>query len=58
MVRGGDRIRMPASTAGITQYWDDVKTKVEMKPEHVIVLAVIIIIIELLLQAYGSRIFG
>ncbi len=58
MARGGDRIRMPASTAGITQYWDDVKTRIEMKPEHVIVLAVIIIIVELLLQAYGSRIFG
>ncbi len=53
-----NKIRMPASTAGITQYWDEVKTKIEMKPEHVIVLAVIIIIIELLLQAYGTSFFG
>lgn len=49
---------MPASTAGITQYWDDVKTSISMKPEYVIVFAVLIIILELLLQVYGSGIFG
>lgn len=54
----GDKIRMPASTAGITQYWDDVKTKITMKPEYVIVLALIIIAIELLLQVYGPAFFG
>ncbi len=49
---------MPASTAGITQYYDEVKTKVELKPEYVVGLAIVIIILEILLQAYGSRFFG
>ncbi len=53
-----DKIRMPASTAGITQYWDEVKTKIELKPQHVIVLAVIVVIAELLLQVYGHLLFG
>lgn len=57
MVRDS-KVRMPSSTAGITQYWDDVKTKIELKPEYVIVLAVLIIIIELLLQVYGRVWFG
>ena len=53
MPRGNDKIRMPSSTAGITQYWDEVKTKVTLKPEYVIALAILIIILEILLQTYG-----
>ena len=53
-----DRIRLPSSTAGITQYWDDVKTKVELKPVHVVALVVIIIVLEILLQVYGTSFFG
>jgi preprotein translocase subunit Sec61beta len=53
-----DRIRLPSSTAGITQYWDDVKTKVELKPVHVIALAVIIMLLEIFLQLYGASFFG
>jgi len=58
MARNDDKIRMPSTGAGITQYWDDVKTKVEMRPEYVIVLAVVIIVLELLLQVYGKSWFG
>jgi len=53
-----NKVRMPASTAGITQYWDDVKTKIELRPEHVIVLAVLIIVLEVFLQLYGKGFFG
>jgi len=58
MSRDDGRIRLPSSTAGITQYWDDVKTKVELKPQHVLVLAVLIILLEIFLQIYGKSFFG
>lgn len=58
MARDDGRIRLPSSTAGITTYWDDVKTKVELKPQHVLVLAFLIILIEMLLQIYGNGLFG
>jgi preprotein translocase subunit Sec61beta len=58
MSRDDGRIRLPSSTAGITQYWDDVKTKVELSPQMVLVLAVLIIAIEIFLQIYGKGIFG
>ena len=45
-----DKIRMPTSHAGITQYFDDYKSKIEIKAEHVIVICVIVIIFELLLR--------
>lgn len=45
-----DKISMPTSGAGITRYFDDYKSKIELKPAHVIILAVLIIIIEILLK--------
>jgi len=45
-----DKISMPSSGAGITRYFDDYKSKIEFKPAHVIVLAVIVIIIEIVLS--------
>jgi preprotein translocase subunit Sec61beta len=53
-----DRIRLPSSTAGITQYWDEVKTKVELKPAYVIALVIIVILLEIFLQVYGTSFFG
>ena len=44
-----DKISMPSSGAGITRYFDDYKSKIEIKPQHIIVLVVVIIIIELIL---------
>ncbi len=52
-----NRVRLPSSTAGITTYWDEVKTKITLRPQHVILLALLIIILELLLQLYGRGFF-
>ena len=46
-----NKVNMPASTAGITRYFDDYKSKIEFKPEHVIILAIIVILIEIFLHA-------
>lgn len=48
-----DKVSMPASTAGLTRYFDDYKSKIEFKPMHVIVLAVIIMVLVILLNNYG-----
>lgn len=52
------KVRMPATTAGITQFFDDYKSNLEFQPGHVIVLAVIIMIIVILLQIYGGFLIG
>ncbi len=44
-----NKINMPSSGAGITQYFDDYKSKIEFKPEHIVIFAVIVIVLELLL---------
>lgn len=53
-----DKVMMPSGTAGITRYFDEYKSKLRFKPGHVIVLCIIVIIITVLLHAYGSFIVG
>ena len=52
-----NKIQMPSSGAGITRYFDDYRSKLEIKPAHVVVLAVVIIIVVVLLHMQGS-LFG
>ena len=53
-----DKITMPTSTAGITRYFDDYKSKIEIKPGHVIILIVIVLILEIVLHVWGNGLFG
>lgn len=53
-----DKITMPTSTAGITRYFDDYKSKIEIKPGHVIILIVIVLILEIVLHVWGKGLFG
>lgn len=53
-----DKISMPSSMAGLTRYFDDYKSKIELKPEHVIVLIIVVILIEVLLNWQGNAWFG
>jgi preprotein translocase subunit Sec61beta len=53
-----DKIMMPSSGAGITRYFDEYKSKLRFKPGHVIVLCIIVILITILLHAYGRILVG
>jgi preprotein translocase subunit Sec61beta len=53
-----NRISMPASTAGLTRYFEDYRSKIELKPAYVLVLAVLIMIVLIVLNAYGSSLLG
>ncbi|MBI4450994.1 preprotein translocase subunit Sec61beta [Candidatus Woesearchaeota archaeon] len=50
-----DRVQMPASTAGLTRYFDDYHSKIEFKPGQVIVLAIVIMVLTILLHIYGTQ---
>jgi len=47
-----DKIKMPASFGGLTRYFEDYKSKLEIKPEHVIFLIVVVIAIEIVLRVF------
>ena len=44
-----NKINMPRSGAGITQYFDDYKSKITFQPIHIVVFAIVVILIQLLL---------
>ncbi|HLD05167.1 MAG TPA: preprotein translocase subunit Sec61beta [Candidatus Nanoarchaeia archaeon] len=52
-----NRITLPSSGAGITRYFEDYKSKIVMKPQHVIILAIVIILLIVFLHLQGS-LFG
>ena len=47
-----NRITMPSGMGGLVRYFDDYKSKIEIKPGHVIVLTVLVIVLMLLLHAF------
>jgi len=53
-----NKVRMPSSGAGITQYWDNVKTSIDLKPSHIVALCIIVIIVMIILNVYGVQMFG
>lgn len=53
-----DKIRLPSSTAGLTQYSEVSISDWQLKPGYVIVAGVGIALIILFLHIYGARILG
>lgn len=53
-----DKINLPSSGAGITRYFDEFKSKISLKPEVVIVIIALVVVLELILHLYGNAIFG
>jgi preprotein translocase subunit Sec61beta len=53
-----NKISMPTSSAGITRYFDDYKSKIVFKPGHIIFLAIFVMLIVLMLHMWGSNLIG
>ncbi len=48
----GDKVSMPSGMGGLTRYFDDYKSKIEIQPGHVVVLCVIVILIMIFLHVF------
>lgn len=53
-----DKIRMPSGMGGLVRYFDEYKSKLEIKPAHVVALIILVILIEIFLQIQGNALFG
>ena len=53
-----NKVNMPTSGGGLMRYSDESKSKLQFKPEHVIILIVIVIVIQLLLHVGAGAVFG
>ena len=45
-----ERITMPSSQGGLVRYFNEYKSKVQVKPIHVVAFAIAVIILEMLLR--------
>ena len=53
-----DKVSMPSSGGGLIRYFDDYKSKITFKPGHVIIMCVVVMIIIILLHAYGGALLS
>jgi preprotein translocase subunit Sec61beta len=49
-----NKVSMPQSTAGITRFFDEYKSKLEISPGIVIVMILVVIILMVLLHMFGT----
>jgi preprotein translocase subunit Sec61beta len=48
-----ERVQMPSGQGGLVRYFDDYQSKIRLKPGHIVVLAIVVLIIEVFLHLYG-----
>ena len=53
-----DRISMPSGMGGLMRYFDEYKSKIRIKPGHIIIMCVVVIVIMVFLYTYGNKILG
>ena len=47
------KMQMPSGMGGLVRYFDEYKSKIEFKPGHIIVLAIVVMLIILALHTWG-----
>jgi len=53
-----EKARMPMSTAGITTYFEEYRSKIEFKPGHIIVFSIVVMLIVIALHIWAAGILG
>ncbi len=53
-----DRVRLPSGGGGLVRYFDEYRSKIELKPAHVIILIILVIILEIILHSTASSLLS
>ena len=53
-----DKISMPSGMGGLMRYFDEYKSKIKIKPGHIIIMCVVVIVIMVFLYTYGNKLLG
>ncbi len=53
-----NKVSMPSGMGGLIRYFDEYKSKIQLKPGHIIVIVIIVILIEILLHWQGYAMLG
>ena len=50
-----NKVSLPSGMSGLVRYFDDYKSKLEVSPGFVVFACVVVIILIIILRAYGER---
>ncbi|NQV91740.1 preprotein translocase subunit Sec61beta [Candidatus Woesearchaeota archaeon] len=53
-----NKVNMPSGQGGLTRYFDEYSSKIEISPTAVIILAVVIMALIIILHQVGGGFFG
>ncbi|MBU89954.1 hypothetical protein CMO94_00305 [Candidatus Woesearchaeota archaeon] len=53
-----NKISMPSGMGGLMRYFDEYKSKIRIKPGHIIIMVIVVIVIMTFLYTYGNRLLG
>ncbi len=53
-----DKISMPSGMGGLVRYFDEYKSKIRIKPGHIIIMVIVVIMIMIFLYTYGNKLLG
>ena len=53
-----NRITMPSGMGGLMRYFDEYKSKIRIKPGHIIIMVVVVMAIMIFLYTYGNTLLG
>ncbi len=53
-----DKINMPSSTAGVTRFFDEYKSKLQITPSQVVALAIVVMVIIIAMHQFGKGLLG
>ena len=53
-----NKVNMPSGMGGLTRYFDDYSSNIELKPGHVVILSIIVMVLIILLHLQGGSLLG
>jgi len=53
-----NKLQMPMSQGGLITYYDEDNSKINLKPGHVVLMIIIILIFQIFLLSYGFALLG
>jgi len=53
-----NKLTMPSGMGGLMRYFDEYKSKIRIKPGHIIIMCVVVIVIMIILYTYGYSMLG
>lgn len=53
-----EKVQMPSSGGGLVRYFEEVKTKLPIKPHYVVAAIVVVVVLEVVLHKMGAGFLG